>query len=236
MRRFEYVEGNNAKFWEIVRKGQVVTTRSGRIGGSGRLKEKSFDDFMAAEVEYDRQIRDMIRKGYAEVEEPSDAPEMKIARGVELRPLDGSAPLELAADAIDYLVWRMVDIEIFDRQREAPDLSHWVWRTTRRLRMDEPPTGDSPRFDEWFAAWRELTAHDRSAPMEDHKVGAFKYTFSTHWIVSAEECAFIAGEAHGRKPRRHKPKVSEKAWFAQWVSFHEHCASKEGYEVVPFSS
>lgn len=234
MRRFEYIEGNHAKFWEIVRKGQVVTTRSGKIGSNGRLKEKSFDDFMAAEVEFDRQIRDMLRKGYVEVEEASDPPEMKIARGVTLRPIDGSAPLELDADAIDYLVWRMVDIEVFDRQREAPDLTHWIWRTTRRLRLDEPPSADSKVFDEWFNTWRELTIHDRAVPMEDHKVGAFKYTISTHWIVSPEECAFIASEAGNRKPRRHKPKVAEKEWFEQWVAFHEHCANGKGYEVIPF--
>ena len=50
MRRFEWIEGNQAKFWEIEQYDEVVVTTQGMIGRDGKEKEKSFVDDMAAEV------------------------------------------------------------------------------------------------------------------------------------------------------------------------------------------
>ena len=57
MRRFEYIRGNQAKFWEVVRKGAVITTASGKIGKSPKKKTKQHTDYMVAEQEFDRLVR-----------------------------------------------------------------------------------------------------------------------------------------------------------------------------------
>src|SRR4051794_35922765 len=66
MRRFEFVEGGSAKFWEIRRDGNEVTVRWGRVGTNGQSKAKGFDDPAAATTHETRLIAEKLRKGYLE--------------------------------------------------------------------------------------------------------------------------------------------------------------------------
>jgi DNA ligase-1 len=72
LRRFEFVEGKSAKFWEIVRKGTDVTVHFGRLGTNGQSKTKSFGDEAAAEKEVAKLIEEKTEKGYKEVGAKAD--------------------------------------------------------------------------------------------------------------------------------------------------------------------
>jgi DNA ligase-1 len=65
-RRFEYVEGNSSKFWEISVEGADVTVRYGRIGTEGQTKTKSFTDTAAAANHAEKLIEEKTGKGYVE--------------------------------------------------------------------------------------------------------------------------------------------------------------------------
>lgn len=65
-RYFEFVEGTSSKFWKIWMKGNVVTTRHGKIGSEGRETDKSFDDGTKAKAYYEKIIGEKTGKGYQE--------------------------------------------------------------------------------------------------------------------------------------------------------------------------
>jgi len=67
-RRFEFVEGKSAKFWEISRDGCDVTVRFGRIGADGQTQTKTFADEAEAEAHLDKLVEQKTDKGYTEVE------------------------------------------------------------------------------------------------------------------------------------------------------------------------
>jgi predicted DNA-binding WGR domain protein len=232
MRRFELIKGNQAKFWEIDHYGDVVVTRQAAIGKTGPEKEKTFIDDMAAEVEFDKMIHTKRRQGWVEVDEPSaPLPEIE-ERAVELRPLDGSKVQKFAGPAIRYLLWRMVEVQVFDRHRAAPDMSRWDYRAYRQLGLPGQPEPGSADYPAWLQRKRELSTRDRAPKMEDHLVGAFKFREGNYWIVSAEECTYIASEAANRKVKRKTDKEQETKWLATWCAFHERAAKAGGYEVV----
>ena len=66
-RRFEYVEGNSSKFWEITTNNREVTVRYGRIGSNGQTQTKSFTSDAAANTDALRQINAKLTKGYREL-------------------------------------------------------------------------------------------------------------------------------------------------------------------------
>jgi DNA ligase-1 len=66
-RRFEFSEGNSAKFWAIAVSGTEVTVRFGRIGSEGQSNVKSFPDDVAAQKHADKLILEKTGKGYVEV-------------------------------------------------------------------------------------------------------------------------------------------------------------------------
>ncbi len=66
-RRFEFVEGHSAKFWEISTRDREVTVRYGRLGTSGQTLTKSFVSDVAASSHVSGQIRSKLGKGYVEV-------------------------------------------------------------------------------------------------------------------------------------------------------------------------
>jgi DNA ligase 1 len=74
MRRFEYRDDKSAKFWEIERKGSVVTTRWGRLGTDGQRTRKECGSEAKAKAEVDKQIKGKTSKGYAEVGGGSASP------------------------------------------------------------------------------------------------------------------------------------------------------------------
>jgi DNA ligase-1 len=67
-RRFEFVEGNSSKFWEIGIDGCDVTVCYGRIGTDGREQTKTFADPAAAQKHADKLIEEKTGKGYEEID------------------------------------------------------------------------------------------------------------------------------------------------------------------------
>ncbi|MBZ5794642.1 DUF4132 domain-containing protein [Burkholderia contaminans] len=67
MRRFELIEGNSSKFWEVEQDGSGLNIRWGRIGTAGQSQTKSFADEAKARAALDKLVKEKTGKGYAEV-------------------------------------------------------------------------------------------------------------------------------------------------------------------------
>ncbi len=65
-RRFEFVDGTSAKFWEIDTNGNEVTVRFGRIGTEGQTRVKELADADAAASHAEKLIASKTAKGYRE--------------------------------------------------------------------------------------------------------------------------------------------------------------------------
>jgi len=66
-RRFEFVGGNSAKFWQVTGVGTSVTVRFGRLGTDGQTQTKEFPSAEAASAHVERVIAQKAAKGYQEV-------------------------------------------------------------------------------------------------------------------------------------------------------------------------
>jgi predicted DNA-binding WGR domain protein len=231
VRRFEYIEGNQAKFWEVSRRGATLTFASGRIGGPAKTRTKQLADFMAAEQEFDRLIRDKLRRGYVEVREATEVETALPDRHLRLVPLDGSDPLELRPGAMRYLIWRMIEVGVMNRQSEPPDLDRWAQRASRRLRLEEVPEPGQPGYEDYRAQFLELSEGDRSSETGQFGVvGAYKWLVGSHWIVTGKEAGWLADAARNRSPRRHKVGANQEQWLEEWQRFHDRTAGV-GYRV-----
>jgi predicted DNA-binding WGR domain protein len=232
VRRFEFIQGNQAKFWEVTRRGASLTVSSGRIGGSAKTRTKQLADYMAAEQEFDRLIRDKLRRGYVEVHAPSE-PDMSMPdRTLRLRPIDGSAPLDLRPAGTRYVVWRMIEVGAMDKQIEPPDLARWAQRASRRLRLEEVPDEGSPAFNEYWGLFLDLSEPDRASETGQHGVvGSYKFTYGSHWVVTGKEAGWLGEAAQNRTPRRHKVTTNQQQWLDEWIEFHARVAPTGGYTV-----
>ena len=67
IRRFEFIGGNSAKFWEASVAGHEVTVRYGRLGSTGQGQVKSFASPQAAQNHADKLVGEKLAKGYREV-------------------------------------------------------------------------------------------------------------------------------------------------------------------------
>jgi DNA ligase-1 len=65
-RRFEFVEGSSAKFWEVSASGKDVTVRFGRLGATGQTQTKSLPDPAAAQRHVEKLVAEKTGKGYVE--------------------------------------------------------------------------------------------------------------------------------------------------------------------------
>lgn len=65
-RRFEFVGGTSAKFWEVNMVCCDVTVRYGRIGTAGNSITKPFSTPAAARKHVERLIGEKTAKGYTE--------------------------------------------------------------------------------------------------------------------------------------------------------------------------
>ena len=65
-RRFEFVAGNSAKFWEVSVAGHEVTVAFGRLGTTGQTQTKSLADSESAQRHAEKLIRQKLGKGYVE--------------------------------------------------------------------------------------------------------------------------------------------------------------------------
>ena len=66
-RRFEFVGGESAKFWQASVKDCTVIVTFGRVGVDGQQVTKSFANYGAAQKHADKLIGEKLRKGYVEV-------------------------------------------------------------------------------------------------------------------------------------------------------------------------
>lgn len=65
-RRFEFVGGSSAKFWEVTVVQSAVTVRYGRLGTDGQSQTKPFAAVELAQQHADGLIRQKVAKGYVE--------------------------------------------------------------------------------------------------------------------------------------------------------------------------
>lgn len=233
LRRFEYIQGNQAKYWEVDRRGSTIWTWAGKIGGTATPKTKSFEDYMAAEREFDRLIRDKLRRGFEEVEQASDPEEPMPDRELGLHAIEREdLQLHLKPAATRYLVWYLVEVGVMDKQEQPPDLQRWLYRATRRMRMEEIPDDDDPRADEFWDLYMELSEPDRRQESTHHGVvGAYKLAAATDWIVTPKEAATLAEATMSRAPRRHKPSGTQGQWLEEWIEFNQAASAAGGYLV-----
>lgn len=63
--RYEKGSGPNRRFWQIERRGTVVTTWSGVIGKKSRRVERTFADDRAAKNQFATWVSDKCAEGYA---------------------------------------------------------------------------------------------------------------------------------------------------------------------------
>jgi predicted DNA-binding WGR domain protein len=66
LRRFEYIDGNSCKFWQISRKTSEVTVTFGRIGTQGQTQIKQFANEQRAEQEVNKLVAEKLKRGYVE--------------------------------------------------------------------------------------------------------------------------------------------------------------------------
>jgi predicted DNA-binding WGR domain protein len=65
-RRFEFVGGTSAKFWEVSQASSSVTVRYGRLGTSGQQQTKALPTSDAAQRHVETLVERNLGKGYAE--------------------------------------------------------------------------------------------------------------------------------------------------------------------------
>jgi hypothetical protein len=188
---------------------------------------------MAAEQEFDRLVRDHLRRGYVEVQEASDPLPALGDRRLVLTRADGKKTLELKGPATRYLAWRMIEVGVMDRSLPAPDLDRWAQRAARRLRLAEVPAEGAEGWAEYEAAFLELSAADRAAESgATGVVGAYKLLEGSHWVLTAKECGILAEGTKNRTPRRHKQGSLHDQWVAEWTTFLEGAAKHGGALVT----
>ena len=66
-RRFEFIDGSSAKFYEVAVSGNEVSVTFGRIGTGGQTQTKQFANPIEAQQHAEKQIAQKLRKGYLEL-------------------------------------------------------------------------------------------------------------------------------------------------------------------------
>ena len=65
-RRFEFVQGNSSKFWQIAIQETEVSVVYGRIGTAGQTNNKQFPNAADAVKHAEKLIAGKMAKGYSE--------------------------------------------------------------------------------------------------------------------------------------------------------------------------
>jgi predicted DNA-binding WGR domain protein len=65
-RRFEFVGGSSAKFWEVTDAQATVTVCFGKLDTTGQTQTRSFSDAWAAQQHDDELVEQKLGKGYSE--------------------------------------------------------------------------------------------------------------------------------------------------------------------------
>ncbi|MEU9143658.1 DUF4132 domain-containing protein [Streptomyces sp. NPDC048349] len=98
MRRWEYVDGGSAKFWEAAAEGTCVTVRFGRTGTAGQTRVKEFDSAADAQSHLVKAIAEKERKGYAQTAAVAGAAAAAAPPAVEPGAAGASAAPAVPAD------------------------------------------------------------------------------------------------------------------------------------------
>ena len=94
MRRFEFVEGKSAKFWQAEFVGTTFIVEFGRLGTKGQRKEKDFPNEDAAKKELEKKIAEKLREGYSEV--AAIAADAAVPDGTKVAPAKLELPTRFA--------------------------------------------------------------------------------------------------------------------------------------------
>ncbi len=62
--QLEFEEGNSSKFWRARVDGKTLYVNYGKIGSAGQTQVKDFASPDAAQKEYDKLVREKLKKGY----------------------------------------------------------------------------------------------------------------------------------------------------------------------------
>lgn len=62
----EFEEGTSSKFWRARVEGKTLYVNYGKIGAAGQTQVKDFGDPAAATKEYEKLVREKVKKGYVE--------------------------------------------------------------------------------------------------------------------------------------------------------------------------
>ena len=193
-RRFELHKGNKELFWEISRHDKELYIRTGKLKKKAGEKDpnpkrEELKDFRVAQQEYDRLIQRKLGQGYVEVDKPSLPSQELQIQAIRLRSLDRNHSLALTEGEACALVNFMIEQEIVDKRVQPIDISKWEQRTLRR--SDYNSLAEINPFSEDFITyhdkWRQSSIRSR-AYNEDEMIPAFKFTDSSYWIVTEEEC------------------------------------------------
>jgi predicted DNA-binding WGR domain protein len=92
VRRFEFVGGGSAKFWEISSQGAEVTVRFGRLGTNGQTQTKHLGSESAAAAHIATLINEKRAKGYVETRGITRPP---VLPAYEVPPVPGDGPVDI---------------------------------------------------------------------------------------------------------------------------------------------
>ena len=93
VRRFEFVGGESAKFWEISQRDAEVTVRFGRLGTNGQTQTKNLGSETAAAVRVTKLIQEKLAKGYVEMTGLTRPPALPPSA---VPPLPGDGPFDIS--------------------------------------------------------------------------------------------------------------------------------------------
>jgi predicted DNA-binding WGR domain protein len=138
-REFHYQDATSSKFWRIAREGSATFVQFGRIGSEGQTQTKTYPDEQVAELAYNKQIAEKLKKGYHEVgiEQALTTPPVPSAKS--LPPPVVSAGLTEATLSLPLIA----SPELSTRVELDP--TDWLWATWRTWRPLERPA--APAFD-----------------------------------------------------------------------------------------
>jgi len=79
-RSFVFQDGNSQKFWIIEYKGDSFTVNYGRLATEGQYLTKKFDTNDKCRVEFEKLIKEKLKKGYKELPEGEKMPEPSVSK------------------------------------------------------------------------------------------------------------------------------------------------------------
>lgn len=98
-RRFEFIKGKPAKFWQINQRGRRTTVRFGRIGANGQTISRDYASSDAAKKAAETLIVAKTKKGYREVANPPKTKPPNRTVSKSSRPKDSSAAQNITSVA-----------------------------------------------------------------------------------------------------------------------------------------